>query len=326
MRSLRYLAVLAAGVFALATPAPALAASDHARTPELLAKGLSNGFGSTIGPDGRLYVTESAVGRISVIDRHTGARSTYASGLPRMNPGIGIGGAMDVAFLHGRAYVLVTLVDPLVGGTAVDGIYRMDGPSTWTVVADIGTWSLDHPPVPAFSVPTGVQYAMQPFRGGFLVTDGHHNRMLSVSLDGTVEELRAFDNIVPTGLDVDGSTILMAEAGPVPHNPADGRVVSFRPHSRSVTAVASGAPLLVDVELGRDGALFALSQGSYSGDPAGAPALPDTGALVRVNRNGTFLTVAESLDRPTSLEVVGTTAYVVTLDGHIWRIRHVGQG
>jgi hypothetical protein len=325
MRSLRYLAVLAAGVFALATPAPALAAGDHhASTPTLLTTGLSNGFGSTIGPDGRLYVTESAVGRISVIDPHTGAKSPYASGLPLMNPGIGIGGAMDVAFLRGRAYALVTLVDPLVGGTAVDGIYRMDGPSRWTVVADIGTWSLEHPPVPAFFVPTGVQYAMQPFRGGFLVTDGHHNRVLTVSLGGKVEELRTFGNIVPTGLDVDGSTIFMAEAGPVPHAPADGRVVSFRPHSRAVTSVGSGAPLLVDVELGRDGELFALSQGSYSGAPEGSPALPDTGSLVRVNRNGTFHALARGLDRPTSLEVVGTTAYVVTLDGQVWRVRHIG--
>ena len=32
-----------------------------------------------------------------------------------------------------------------------------------------------------FFVPTGVQYALEPYRGGFLVTDGHHNRVLRVA-------------------------------------------------------------------------------------------------------------------------------------------------
>ena len=82
-------------------------------------------------------------------------------------------------------------------------------------------------------MPTGVQYAMQPFRGGFLVTDGHDNRVLWAGRDGSVRELIAFDNIVPTGLEV---------------------------------------------------------------------------------------LVAAGLDRPTSMEVVGTTAYVVTIDGEIWRV------
>jgi hypothetical protein len=325
MRSLRTLVVVAAGALVLTTAAPALATPAAPSAPTLLTSGLSNGFGSTVGPDGRLYVTESALGRITAVDPRTGARSTFASGLPVMNPAIGIGGAMDVAFLDGTAYALVTLVDPMVGGTAVGGIYRMDGPSSWSVVADIGTWSFEHPPVPAFFVPTGVQYAMQPYRGGFLVTDGHHNRVLWVSLDGAIRELRAFDNIVPTGLEVSGSTIYLAQAGPVPHDPADGRVVSFRPASRSVTLVGSAAPLLVDVERGR-GQLFALSQGDYSGNPEGSPALPDTGSLVRVTHHGTFTTVATGLDRPTSLEVIGTTAYVVTLDGEIWQVRHITGG
>jgi hypothetical protein len=58
----------------------------------------------------------------------------------------------------------------------------------------------------------------------------------------------------------------MAEAGPVPHDPAEGKVVSFEPKSPSATEVASGAPLLVDVEFGRARDLYALSQGSFGGE------------------------------------------------------------
>lgn len=112
----------------------------------------------------------------------------------------------------------------------------------------------------------------------------------------------------------------MAEAGPVPHLPEDGKVVAFGPKSATATPVASGSPLLVDVEFGRGNTLYALSQGVGSGGPPGSPALPDTGALVKVNSDGTFTTVTDHLDRPTSLEFIGTTAYVVTLGGDIWKI------
>jgi hypothetical protein len=97
-------------------------------------------------------------------------------------------------------------------------------------------------------------------------------------------------------------------------------VVSFGPTSATATEVASGSPLLVDVEFGRGRTLYALSQGVGSGGPPGSPAVPDTGALVRVNGDGTFTVVTAGLDRPTSLEFIGTTAYVVTLGGDIWKI------
>jgi hypothetical protein len=96
--------------------------------------------------------------------------------------------------------------------------------------------------------------------------------------------------------------------------------VSFGPKSAIATQVASGSPLLVDVEFGRGRTLYALSQGIGSGGPPGSPALPNTGALVKVNGDGTFTAITDGLDRPTSLEFIGTTAYVVTLGGEIWKI------
>jgi hypothetical protein len=287
----------------------------------LLLTGLEGATGSTIGPDGALYVTEGAAGRVSRVNPWTSQVTAFASGLPKSI--IGIGGAIDVAFLGKTAYVLVTVVDSFVGGNDIDGIYRVDGPDSFTVVADIGEFSVNNPPQTPFDLPTGVQFALEPFRGGFLVTDGHHNRVLRVTLDGEVSELIAFGNIVPTGLAVSGNTVYMAEAGPVPHLPQNGKIVSFKPRSPAAAEVASGAPLLVDVEFGRGHRLYALSQGEGSGGPAGSPALPNTGALVEVNRDGTFTVVTDGLNLPTSLEFIGNTAYVVTLTGEIWKIKGV---
>jgi hypothetical protein len=289
--------------------------------PTQLLTGLEGGSGSTVGPGGALYVTESAAGRISRVDPKTGDITTFASGLPKSI--VGIGGAMDVAFIGKTAYALVTLVGSDVGGSDIVGIYRVDGPDSFTVVADIGAFALSNPPSTPFDVPTGLQYALETYRGGFLVTDGHHNRVLRVTLDGEVTELIAFDNIVPTGLAVKGKTVYMAEAGPVPHEPEDGKVVSFGPKSPTATEVASGASLLVDVEFGRGRNLYALSQGVFGGGPPGAPAQPNTGSLVKVNGDGTFTVVADGLDRPTSLEFIRNTAYVVTLSGEIWKLDSV---
>jgi sugar lactone lactonase YvrE len=294
---------------------------DPTVTP--LVTGLEGASGSTVGPDRALYVTEGAVGRISRVDPQTGEVTTFAEGLP---PAIApIGGANDLAFIGETAYVLVTMVGADLGGSDVVGVYRVDGPSSFTVVADIGEWSINNPSGSVVFIPSGVHYAMETFRGGFLVTDGHHNRVLRVTLDGEVSEFMAFGNIVPTGLETRGRTVYMAEAGPNPHLPEDGKVMAFNPKSSNATEVASGAPLLVDVEFGRGRTLYALSQGDFLvDDPDGAPAQPDTGALVEVNRDGSFTIIKDGLDRPTSVEFIGNTAYVVTLGGEILKIDGVG--
>jgi hypothetical protein len=319
MSTKHLIALATVAVAVMVAPVAATASGGH--DPRLLVTGLQGGAGSTIGPDGALYVTESAAGRISRVDPRTGAVRTYASGLPASS--LGFGGARDVEFIGRTAYVLVTAVGPDVGGSDTVGIYRVDGPRTFTVVADIGTFSAANPPNTPFDLPTGVQYALETYRGGFLVTDGHHNRVLRVTRRGHVSERIAFANIVPTGLALRGSTVYMAEAGAVPHLPADGKVVAFGPRASTATEIASGAPLLVDVEFARGRTLYALAQGVFGGGPPGSPALPDTGSLVRVNRHGTFTVVEDGLDRPTSLEFIASTAFIVTLSGQIWKLDSV---
>lgn len=292
-------------------------------TAQLLVSGLQGTSGSTIGPGQVLYVAEGGVGRILRIDPKNGDVSTFASGLPPILPAVGIGGVSDVAFIGGTAYALVTLVGSDVGGSDVVGIYRIDGPTSFTVIADIGAFSIANPPSTDFFVPTGVQYSIQTYRGGFLVADGHHNRVLHVTRNGEISEFKTFGNIVPTGLALFGNTVYMAQAGPVPHLPEDGKVVSFSPNSPTVTTLASGAPLLVDVEFNRGRTLYALSQGPWDGVEEGSPAEPNTGSLVKVNEDGTLTVITDGLDRPTSLEFISNTAYIVTLTGEIWTIANV---
>lgn len=309
--------VSAAVVALLMIPGAATAGADH----DVLVSSLGSALGSTVGPDGALYVAQPFEGTITRVDRKTGATKLIGSGLPL--PLIGVGGVMDVEFVKGKLYALVTLVGRDVGGSDTVGIYRIDGPTASTPVVDLGTWSTDHPPRSPYVVPSGVQYAMQRHGKDLIVTDGHHNRVLRVSLAGEITEIIAFGNTVPTGLDIRGNRVILAEAGPVPHLPEDGKIVSFGLNGQRFAELAAGAPLMVDVEFGKGG-LYGLAQGIHTSGIEGTPADADTGMLVR--RTGSELTpIAEAVDRPTSMEMIGDTAYVVTSDGEVWVYRDLSK-
>jgi hypothetical protein len=130
----------------------------------------------------------------------------------------------------------------------VGGIYRIEEDGSASAIADIGAWSIAHPPATDFFVDSGVHYALEELDGDLLVTDGHHNRVLRVTRGGDISQMIAFGNIVPTGLEVRGETVYMGEAGPIPHLPQNGKVVRFTPTS-AATDVAAGASLIVDVRV-----------------------------------------------------------------------------
>ena len=52
-------------------------------------------------------------------------------------------------------------------------------------------------------------------------------------------------------------------------------------------------------------------------------AQPNTGSLVRVKADGTFSIIAGKLNIPTSFEIIGNTAYIVTLGGEIWTVDNI---
>ena len=74
---------------------------------------------------------------------------------------------------------------------------------------------------------------------------------------GSIKEVATFGNVVPTGLEVTKHRVFITQSSPIPHEPEDGKVLALHPRSEP-TEVASGASMLIDVERGPGGKLYAL--------------------------------------------------------------------
>ena len=252
--------------------------------------------------------------------RGAGGSTTVADALPpRVIP---IGGAMDVAFLGRTAYAIVTLVGSDVGGSDVVGLYRVDGRHRVTVVADVGAFAVDNPPSTPFDQPTGLQYAMEPYRGRL----PHHRRAPQprVACDAPRRDLRGRAvrqhraDRPRRGRGTGCTWPRPARCRTCPRTAGSWRCTRGRaPPRRWPRARRCSSTWRLGAGTGCTRSRRACSRG---GDP-GAPALPNTGSLVRANRSGGFTVLAGGLDRPTSLELIGRSAYVVTLTGEVWRLR-----
>lgn len=234
-----------------------------------------------------------------------------------------------VRFLSGLGVTLRRSARTVDDTTSREGPWSGDDRSE--LFADIGSWSADNPPSdPDYFLPQGVQYSMDTWEGGLLVTDTHLGRILRVGADGDVSGFFAWESTdaVPVGIDTSGGKVIVCTPGPIPH----------APESSVVYEVGGGGPvsigawhtdysgrtgLVIDVENGPDDQLFALLQGVWSLEPIadneGLPADATTGVLVLVD-DGEFHTVASGLDQPTAVDFLDDTAFVVTLTGTIVRV------
>src|SRR2546422_8846523 len=134
-----------------------------------------------------LYVTDPTHGQVLRVDPSTGSYTVFASGLPKTPPGFGDGGTFDVTFIGNTAYALdsevssdLNYLDPSLDLHDIDGIYRIDGPDRFTIDANIGAWSIAHPPPPDFDVVVfnGVHVSFLHYGDGCEVNGVDHNRSM----------------------------------------------------------------------------------------------------------------------------------------------------
>jgi hypothetical protein len=291
--------------------------------------------GMVVGPDGLIYVAEAGTGgdtefvtedgatvmngftgRISAIDPATGARTTIADGLPSQGTEMGdtIGPA-DVAFIGNQLYYVQTHGGEYYGfPDNPTGIYSVADNGDIELVVDIGQFNIDNP-VQAIIDGTqadvevgGNPYSMIVRSGTFYVSDGNHNRLIEATPDGDVSEVVEFPNHpVSTGIaQTESGPFYVGYLGQGPFLPEAGKVVSVAPLGGNITELASGVPMITDVEVGAANQLYALS---FADGFA-----PFTGSIQRVNSDGTMTALVTGLTFATDMIFIGDTLYV-TDDG-----------
>lgn len=306
--------ILTAGAGAADPPA---APSPTAGTK--IATGFSFVLGTAIGPDNALYVADAGKGEVWRVDPETGHKTLRAWGLPVSEEG----GVSDIAFIGYDLYALTTTVS----SPDVVGIYRLPKGGKPEILADLGGYSKAHPVGFADAAPTGNPFSLEVLdAGNLLVVDSNHNRLLVVdTFQGTISQLAQFQNIVPTGTSRADNVLYVSQIGAFPHTPQDGRVWAVTLPEGEASLVAAGTPFIIDVEKGPSSRLYALSFGTQPTNPEGPPADPFSGKLLLVRDNGTFGILVANLTMPTSLDILGDTAFITTMTGDVWRVDNISS-
>lgn len=263
-----------------------LTSGASAALPEVtvVAKKLQGPFGIAFGPDGKLYVAESATGTVSRTNLSTGRRTTYLKGFPNVS-------AVDAA-KNGTVYALTGTGEK--PGPTDTRLFKAPHPGHAKEIANLLTYERNANPdgqrqgtgpnADALSNP----FAVLRLRGRTLVADGGGNSVLKVSDNGRVSTFFAPRNIrsavclstpnndpqhpgcdpVPTGLALgpDGAVYVSGEGA---GRPGAARIWKLDAHSGKVLRTWTGLTGLTGIAVGDDGSIY-VSEATY-GAPEGEP-------------------------------------------------------
>ena len=325
LRTLLVLGVLLSGSSLIsaqdATPASSPATSSGLT---VVLDGVTNPRGFTWGPDGTLYLAMAGSGgdaRFPIVEGYTvvtGLTSsvvTVADGCatPRVQGLVStlweemgwLWGAMDVAVLDGDLYILLSGAGPTWGSpSASSGVFSRNDDGTLTLVADISTWLVSHPPafIPPDYASDGSLFDLEATSDALLVSEAVGGQIIRVTPDGEMSTLADLSeqHPVPTGIavDADDNAYVTFETTP-PYADGSTKVVKITPEGE-VSDFWTGLTRVADLEFGPDGTLYAaeLSTNNTETFPF---VLPNTGRIVRQSGPDTMEVIAEGMDFPVGL-------------------------
>ena len=286
--------------------------------------GVTNPRGFTWGPDGTLYLALAGSGgesRFPVVEGYTevtgltssvvtvadGCATPLVQGLvSTLWEEMGwVWGAMDVAVLDGELYLLLSGAGPTWGSpSASSGVFRRNDDGTLTLVGDISTWLVSHPPafVPPDYASDGSLFDLEATSDALLVSEAVGGQIIRVTPEGEMSTLADLSeqHPVPTGIAVDAedNAYVTFETTP-PYADGSNKVVKITPDG-TVSDVWTGLTRVADLTIGPDGKLYAaeLSTDNTETFPF---VQPHTGRIVRQSGPDTMEVIAEGLDFPVGL-------------------------
>lgn len=312
-----------------------------AQTTEVVAEGLNGPQDVVVAADGELWIVDGGLGgdeTIEIFDGESGGPTTAGFGqssqvvrvdattgemvqvatLPSYATESGVTGGGGLSIQSGTVYVSVgewIAASPSERPENVGAIVSLAADGGVTLVADTFEHELagdSYPYGPPSSHPYGMFAADD---GSLLVADAAANVLLSVDTkSGEVTTIAVFEPLpgafphpaydgemltdpVPTSVTVgaDGQTYVSLLSG-APFIPGNAKVMTVA-EDGSIADFAVGLTMLTDLLTGPDGSLYA-TQFAIFGEQGPDPA---SGAVIKINSDGTSEQVVEGLSFPTAI-------------------------
>ena len=289
-----------------------------------VAAGLTGPRGFDWGPDGTLYLAQAGWGgdnQVRIVDGFSvdngltssvatvadGCATPMAIGLPSTHwvDAGWIWGAMDVAFLDGVPYVLISGAGPSwFSPSSTSGVFRMNDDGTMTLIGDVSSWLPENPPeeIPFDYGQDGSLFDLEAAGDALLLSEAVGGQLLRVTLDGEITSIAdlSVGHLVPTGIavDVEGNAYIGHETA-APYIEGGAPILKVTPEGE-VSEHLTGLTVTTDVAFGPDGALYAVEMATgFSGETAEMPA--NSGRIVRQTGPDSYEDVVTDLPYPVNL-------------------------
>ena len=331
------LAVLVPLTLTPLTPAAAASWSvyaDHFNNPREL----------KFGPDGLLYVAEGGTGghdstighctQVPAVGPYTGSATgggriskvvnhvrvtvndKFPSSMTSDATGNLTSGVADIAWIGNTLYA-ITAGSGCSHGVAntVNGVYRVNGNSTPTLVANLSRFQMNNPTAheePDDFEPDGTWYSMIALRGDLYAVEPNHGELDRITTSGSISRVADISasqgHIVPTVVAVHGNFYVgNLDTFPIPGGAS--KILKVTP-SGYVTPVAWGLNTILGVAFDNRDRLYVLE--NTVGAPGPAPGLGD---IVRIDPNGKKTIIINGLNLPSGMTMGPDGALYVSVWG-----------
>ena len=279
--------------------------------------------GLKFGPDGYLYVALAGFGGTNSTEctqvippvgpykggntakiikiSPSGTVSTVADNLPSQVNALGFtSGVSDVEFIGDNLYALLVAGCSHGNADFPSSVIKVKRDGTWAVIADLSTYFQNNP-VAAPEVddfePDGDPYSLINVRGDLYSIEPNHGEMVKITKDGKITRVidfsAHFGHIVPTSVAFHGN-FFVGNLRTFPLVEGSSSIYKVTPDGEA-KVWATGFTGILGVAFDKQHRIYVLET-SAGGGPT-----PNTGRVVRINKNNTRDIIVENLFFPTGM-------------------------